>query len=318
MKTLVSFVAFALSSTILFGQNKVTLVLNHQYNNTKFEYNKQYSDEFGNNVQFSRLQYYLSGITLIHDGGQTTATDSYVLASGHMSNYELGTHSVTSIEGIKFDLGVDEVSNNKGTSSWDASHPLGPKSPKMDWGWPAGYFFIAVDGKGGSASFTQHAFGQHLLTNVDQIAVTGKQGADGLEIHLNVNIEGWYKGLDASKIGFQHNGSGDNQMLFSNTNSEKVFTASSETTGTGIQAQQDPSLFVDYSLTYAPTIYYSFTSGNHVDISITDLNGREMLASKNMAPEGNFFVRKELPTGIYVARFHNGQNVETIKFQVTR
>ena len=27
------------------------------------------------------------------------------------------------------------------------SHPLGPKTPPMDWGWPSGYFFLVLDDK---------------------------------------------------------------------------------------------------------------------------------------------------------------------------
>ena len=45
----------------------------------------------GNTVSFSRVQYYLSGFEITHDGGQTlTMSDAYVLASGNVSTYNLG------------------------------------------------------------------------------------------------------------------------------------------------------------------------------------------------------------------------------------
>jgi hypothetical protein len=91
----------------------------------------------------------MSSIKITHDGGQVTPlTGIYILAEGNVTNYSIdSTYDITSIEKIAFDIGVDYVANHGNTSNWSPSHPLGPKTPPMDWGWPAGYFFLILDGK---------------------------------------------------------------------------------------------------------------------------------------------------------------------------
>jgi len=87
----------------------------------------------GTAVSLSRVQYYLSGFEITHEGGTiTTMPDSYVLASANISNYTLGNEDITNLEDVNFDLGVDYASNHMGTSNWTSNHPLSSQSPSMD------------------------------------------------------------------------------------------------------------------------------------------------------------------------------------------
>ena len=128
------------------AQKNIVLRLNHYLNQSTFQYNQNFETD-GIINKYTRLQYYLSGFELFHDGGQLTVlNNTYVLASGHITNYYLGNFPVSSLESISFDVGVDQIANSGNTTNYPASHPLGPKSPPMDWGWPSGYFFVVTNG----------------------------------------------------------------------------------------------------------------------------------------------------------------------------
>ena len=128
------------------SQKEIVLRLSHALNDSSFKYNENFEVD-GNKNYYTRLQYYLSGFELEHDGGQSTILNNvYVLASGHISNYYLGNFNVSSLESISFDVGVDQIANSGNTTNYSSLHPLGPKSPPMDWGWPSGYFFVVTNG----------------------------------------------------------------------------------------------------------------------------------------------------------------------------
>ncbi len=79
-KTILS--AFVISLSFLsFAQTDINLNLEHLFDGEPFSYGTTYMlDETA--VEFSRVQYYLSGFEIIHDGGTVTSfPDSYVLAS---------------------------------------------------------------------------------------------------------------------------------------------------------------------------------------------------------------------------------------------
>ena len=51
--------------TIVFAQTDVNIKLNHHFDGSTFNYGDQYTDDFGNLVEISRVQYYLTGFNLI-------------------------------------------------------------------------------------------------------------------------------------------------------------------------------------------------------------------------------------------------------------
>jgi len=137
--------------TAIFGsavaQTDITLELHHKFEGSDFQYGTTY-DLNGTAVNFSRVNYYLSGFELTHDGGQTTMMpDAYILASGNITSSPLCQGSVTTLEGLSFDLGVDSLRNHMGTSFWGSVHPLSSQSPTIDCIWAGGYFFWTLSGK---------------------------------------------------------------------------------------------------------------------------------------------------------------------------
>ena len=199
------------------------LRLSHALNDSSFKYNQIFEVD-GNKNYYTRLQYYLSGFELEHDGGQATILNNvYVLASGHVSNYHLGNFNISSLESISFDVGVDQIANSGNTTNYSAQHPLGPKSPPMDWGWPSGYFFVVTNGFTDTdndnipeTNFELHALGDMMLSPIDPIYLSGTNLNDTIYIDLKVNTERFVSGIDLSSVGADHSSSTDNLTMCNN------------------------------------------------------------------------------------------------------
>lgn len=303
------------------AQTTLELNLNHQFDGSAFQYGTVYQFE-GRAIRLDRVQYYLSGFEITHDGGQTTSMpDTYVLGSGNVSSYSLGQETFTTLEGISFDLGVDAARNSMGTSSWPQGHPLSSQSPSMDWSWPSGYFFWTIEGvvdDNGDGTpnklFQFHGLGNQLLRDVDPFTGWSLSGST-VTVAIDVNVADWLKGINLETVGFSHDGGPNNVAVADNTNPETVFTASG-TLGLDEASMSDHSIYADYTMAYAPTIYYDLATGEKVDIRVVDMSGTVVLEAKDQNPEGNYFVRKELPDGTYLINFSNGTINEQFRFVV--
>jgi hypothetical protein len=302
-------------------QTNIYLSLNHEFDGAAFQYGTVYQVN-GVAVQMDRVQYYLSGFELAHDGGQTlTMSNACVLGSANISSYLVGPANITTLEGVSFDLGVDAARNGMGTQSWDGGQPLGAQSPAMDWGWPAGYFFWILNGKVDTNMdgvpdqlFSMQGLGNAMLTDVPDFS--GLSASAGtLTIPINVNIAGWLEGIDLTQVYSAHDGGPFNQAIASNTNDETVFSMGT-TLNTDELTLEQSHMYADYTIAYAPTIYYDLATTNTVDITVVDMAGAVVLEAAQQNPEGNYFIRKELPDGTYLINFSNGELNEQLRFVV--
>jgi hypothetical protein len=323
MKTTVLAIISLLGATS-FAQTDININFEHHFEGTPFAYGTTY-DLNGTAVSLSRVQYYLSGFEITHDGGTVTAMpDSYILASGNVSNYTLGNEVVTTLEEISFDLGVDYAANHMGTSSWPAGHPLASQSPSMDWSWPSGYFFWAISGlvdDNGDGTpnkvFELNGIGDHLLTDVSSF--TGINATGGvITLPFQVNVADWLKNLNLPSVGSDHSGGANNVQVGNNTNGETVFTFNSAVLSQEDLEAEKSEIYANYELPYAPTIFYNLATKNEVDIKIYSMSGAVVLESENQNFEGNYFIRKELESGSYVIVFSNDDLEESFKFVVQK
>ncbi len=167
MKKQITLSVFAiLLSSLLFAQNTINLNIKHKLGAEEFAFAQSSQNNLSNDFNVKRHQYYISGVTLVHDGATETQLDSiWILAdAGTSTTQNLGVHNISNIEAIKFHIGVEPSFNHGDPSLFKKSHPLGPKSPSMHWGWTSGYRFIAVEGKGGSnlsSVFELHGLGDN-------------------------------------------------------------------------------------------------------------------------------------------------------------
>jgi hypothetical protein len=293
------------------AQTNVNLKLNHYWNGDVFNYGQTYTDHDGRAVSITRVQYYLSDFDLTHDGAQTTNLQgTYVLASGNITDYSLGTSTLTNLEAIDFDLGVDAATNHLDPANYNNSHPLALQNPQMHWGWTAGYRFLVIEGKVDSdddgtpnKSFQFHVVADDsYLTPVTAITTSGTTNGTDLDINVDVNIADWVYNVNLITAGFNHGVYPVNGTLMANTNTYSVFSAN-----IGLSLANSPKLkhniYFDCTQAYAPTIYYKIPSAKSIKLTIIDINGKVVLVENGLAKAGNYFINTELESGTYVASF---------------
>ena len=315
-------ITFFFFSQYCFSQSDINLLLNHQFNGQPLSYSQNYNDENGNAISISRIQYYLSSIEITHDGGiLTPLNDVYVLTNGNVTNYNLGNYNISNVEKLEFDLGVDYAANHGNVSNYPSQHPLGPKSPTMDWGWPAGYFFLVINGMIDDNAdgipnkpFQLHSLGDIMLQDVNYLNGTFNQNNNLINLSLDVNVEDWLTGINLINVGIDHSSSNNNQTMCNNTVINQVFQTSSLTDINN----QEHNIFIttDYTIEYAPTINYKLDLNSKYDLKILNIEGKKIIESKNIGSEGNYFIRKELPAGIYFAIFSNNIESHRHKFVI--
>lgn len=151
-KSVLLLFTFCALSLGVFAQNNIQLNIHHKLNGGNFEMNMASSNNINHNFNVTRMQYYISEISIIHDGKQELAIeDLWILADASgPTQVDLGDHAVDVVEEIHFHIGVDPDNNHADPASWPAGHPLAPVWPSMHWGWAAGYRFVAYEGKGGN------------------------------------------------------------------------------------------------------------------------------------------------------------------------
>ncbi|PCI97259.1 MAG: hypothetical protein COB15_08025 [Flavobacteriales bacterium] len=302
------------------AQTNVNLNLIHEYDGTPFAYGQYYIDPLGNNIEFNRVQYYISEIDVKHDGAQqTTPPNDILIVSGNISNYPLGSINVTNVEDIIFDIGVPNALNHADITLQPAGHPLSYQSPSMHWGWTSGYRFLVIEGKvddNGDGTpnkiFQFHVVGDQFLTSVGVTTGAILNGTD-LNINLTVNIADWLKNINLITAGINHGAQTINGQLIGNSNPETVFEGNAIT---GIKSNTNSvnQLIVDYEYSYAPTLFYSIGGAKNTSILITDLNGRIITNETQLPAAGNYFINKELSKGLYIVKLIGDNNhVETTK-----
>jgi hypothetical protein len=191
MKKFYSILILLVLTSALYAQNSVRFEIIHKLHGEDFAFNKETFNDQGFIFNADRLQYYISEISVTHDGGVITEfEDVWILVNAGMSTDALlGTDSIDSIESISFHIGVDPAHNHLDHTMYSSSHPLGPKNPQMHWGWTAGYRFVAMEGDIGSELDNNYQFhalgdGNYFETTVPASAVV-QNGVVRVQVYAN-------------------------------------------------------------------------------------------------------------------------------------
>jgi len=206
-----------------FAQTDVTLRINHKLGSADFAYDQVAQNNLGHEYKTTRLEYYLSQVTIVHDGGMETAVplDTVALVQPGTelaTSIPLGSYSVTSIESVKFYIGIQEPTNNEDPSLYSVDHPLGPKSPSMHWGWTAGYRFVAYEGFGGSGfsqNFQLHGLGNENYFEIEKdVNVVDESGV--LVMDLNADYTRGVENIDLNSGTVSHGSTGEAKQTLEN------------------------------------------------------------------------------------------------------
>lgn len=231
VKSLSQFLLLAyimLNYSYSYSQKEVHLQLNQYIGNTPFNIGDGGTTDLGTKFNISRLDYYISSIKLHHDGGMTTnVSNKYIFVSkGRTVDELLGSFNIGLLDSITFSVGVDATNNHGDPTLWPANHPLAPKSPEMQWGWAAGYRFVAIEGKSGANlqfEYQIHALGD-VLYKPTTIKTHGSDHNGEIMIAIDADYGQSLKGINMNKNVIQHGSIKEAISLMSNYN-QNVFKA---------------------------------------------------------------------------------------------
>ena len=304
-------------STLVIAQTDVYLKLNQKLDGNAFGYSNITSNNFENAHSFTRLQYYISQVTLTYNGGQDTLlADTYFLIDADQPFEEmLGSFNFSSLESISFGIGVDASKNHADPSTYATGHALGFHSPSMHWGWSAGYRFAVLEGNTDLGQGWQlHALGDKNY-GFATIMTSGQVVNNNLVIALDANYEAV---LDDIVVNTTLNYHGeDNQAPVTLGNFQnKVFTAGDAT----FDVEDYGKIENAFSLMPNPTngdfeVKLNLFENEDFQISVRDITGREVSNTRLDNTGRNALNLKH--AGVYtVSLLKNGQLVNTQKLVV--
>lgn len=316
MKKIITLVLIGVSNLVL-GQTDVYLKLNQKLDEAAFTYATGTSNNLEHAYSYTRLQYYISQITLTYDGGHDTLlTDTYFLIdAGQPFKEMLGTFNFNTLEAISFGIGVDTAKNHADPSIYSAGHALGHHSPSMHWGWAAGYRFAVLEGKTDQGQGWQlHALGDKNYGTATVIT-TGQMINNDLVIAVDANYEA---ALDDIIVNSTLNYHGeDNQTPVTLGNFQaKVFTAGDATFGIK-DFYKVPQTF---DLVPNPSsgdfeVEVDIQDGASYEVVVRDVSGREILNTPLHYSKGNVLSIQK--AGVYaVSVLKNGQPINTKKLLI--
>jgi hypothetical protein len=316
---LLIFIAIIAFSVGVTAQNNLQLEINHRLGADDFAMNQTATNNMESNYYYSRLQYYISQITIIHDGGtETLMEDTWILVdAANATEVDLGDHNIEAVEGIKFSVGVEEAVNHNDPATWGNGHPLAPSFPSMHWGWTAGYRFIAIEGKGG-ANFGQ-TFQLHGLDDSNyfqtEIDLTAAPENGTISIVLDADYERALENIDVDGGVIVHGSNAEAKTAIENFR-DHVFSASGVTSTVDFSEVNSFDIFPNPSTNGQANFLVKSTENLTYEVTVTDILGRNI--QRFPAVQSNTTVAMNLEnTGLYiVSLIKEGEAVITKKLMV--
>lgn len=279
--------------------------------------NSPAKNNMDHDFEVTRLEYYISGITIIHDNGTATPVpDTWILVNAaSATEVELGSFPITEVEAIHFTIGVDPEHNHLDPAGYDPSHPLAPKSPSMHWGWAAGYRFLALEGNGGP-QYNQ-LIQLHGLGDQNYIKTRVNLNATVVNNEVTINLDADYtRALENISVNggvIEHSETGDAQQALENFRN-LVFSPSEM--NTGISDVNTADHFTLYPNPTPDGLAYAIINSPEDEVyemTVTDMLGRQISNEKQLNP--NTTVEVNVPiAGIYFVRLiQNGKSVGVAK-----
>lgn len=307
MRERLQLLLFLLLGSLTWGnaQTNVTLNINHLLGEEPFRLSTTAQNNLGQAFNFSRLEYYLAEISLIHDGGQETMVeDLYLLIDGTFeTSVELGMFDVTNLEAIRFHVGVDEARNHLDPSTYDMDHPLAPKFPSMHWGWVSGYRFLAIEGRSGNnlgeiweihALDDDNYFQTEVL--IERTAVNGQ-----LSIDLDADYVRGLEDIDMNSGPVVHGGFGLAINSLQNYR-DYVFTAAESITSTEDLDEAQPTFSLSPNPVVSgqqPLLVVENAKASNYGVQLMNANG-QMLGDRLQVEANGRVSLPNLPAGIYL------------------
>ncbi len=312
MKKLLLFLVLIAFGKLIYGQSEVILRFDHRLDGKKFALNQEATSPKGTKYKVTRLQFYLSGLKITHDGGQELSLSTVYLfvdpSVPSSSEFSLGVlPNVTSIEKIEFACGVDAASNHLDPASFPLNHPLAPKNPTMNWGWTAGYRFISLSANAArtNGSFIDAVNIEGLGDSnykVKSYPVSGTIENGKIYIEMIAEYNKLLEEIVIAGGATNHGETGSAAVLVANA-SQKVFSPSSPTATKDIYKNNlSEVVYVSNDV----FVKYSFPSISNLSFNLYDLNGNTIQETRIQSKEGRIAIENQLNAGNYFYAFTQG------------
>jgi hypothetical protein len=277
MKQIYLLLSLILIQSGLMAQQSIHLKINHKLGDGPLLLSQAAQNNLGQSFNISRVDYYISSVSIQHDGGNTTSFPGvYILSKGaaHL-DVTLGSANVTNVESITFSIGVESPVNNEDPAQWPANHPLNYQSPSMHWGWSSGYRFVCLEGQAGAS--LNMGYQLHGLWNDNYfsqtIPVSGIQENDALYIYLDADYAEALRDINISTGPINH-GTNANDLTVLQNFRDHVFSPASGSVSVAEASAAQVLLFPN------PTKETIRLTGVNepADVLFRDLMGREVMA----------------------------------------
>jgi hypothetical protein len=317
-----SVAAFLMLSFSVFAQNTLQLNINHKLGTDAFAMNAAAQNNMSDDFNVTRLEYYISEITITHDGGtETSISNVYALVNAsNTTTVDLGSQTITSVEGVNFYIGVDANSNHLDPASYQMSHPLAPKNPSMHWGWTAGYRFIAMEGKGGSSlnqTFELHGLGD---VNYFKAVIPFTTAATAVNNEIILDIDADYtrvlENISVNSGLIVHGENGAAKTALENMR-DYVFTQSSTVSSTlDFSEVSSFTVFPNPTIDGITKLIVTTSEEMTYQVMVTDIVGKQVAFFNEVRSNTTLELNLE-NTGLYfVSLMKEGQAVLTEKLMV--
>ena len=300
-----------------FSQKEVFIHLVPNVNNTPFNLNTDYNGLDGKSFNIDHFDYYISDISLTHDGGISTgfldSSHTYLIEPDNFI-ISLGSLNLNSIEEIEFTMGVPSRyntisgSNSQDISSFPLTHPLSFQSPSMYWGWSTGYMHMIIGGNvdNDNNGTPETYFELHNLGNQNQQTVSlmsiiqTNTSSNRIDVYLQCNIEQWLKNISLSSVGVLHGESGPNQQLLNNVSTEAVFTQAAN--AQIMEQQKTGELFYFFENNDAIVQWKDIADAHKIRLFSND--GR-LIKEKREVKSNDFLRLENQNPGKYIIKIYN-------------
>lgn len=157
----------------------------------------------GTTIRLDNARFYISNIRLVDaNGNEVKAEGKYLLIDPAIEEYELGGFPSGNYTKIRFDVGIDSITNHSADpADYADGDPLGYQTPAMNWGWTFGYMFVLVHGQIDAdddgtldAYLIYHLGTDEFLTPIEiDYALDATNSNEEATVHLTVD---WNKFFD--------------------------------------------------------------------------------------------------------------------------
>lgn len=299
------------------SQVETELRIYHKMGSVPYQWNAPFVNNLGESFKVTRLQYYVTKFTVVHDGGQETVVSEDTVAllkanNGH-SKIPLGQLNVTNVEGIKFHIGVHSPTNNEDPSMYPPEHPLAPQNPSMHWGWISGYRFLAFEGVAGlnyTQAFELHALGNHNY-HEQYVAVNGQLVNNTMVIAIDGDYIEGLRDISVQNGVIAHGDDLQDQDAIENFR-DHVFSARTEALDLGVEDLTSDPLKV-YPNPVSNSNFEIECDERLIDLTLVDISGKQ-INQYQIQEIGSYDLPIGLPNGVYVLRgkTESGRTVQTM------